>query len=259
MIRVIASDYDGTFGTHLGIPAENIEAVRRWQKAGNIFCVLTGREPLSAIDVLKQFGGVYDYLLACSGAVQMDAQNEIFHMEKQSAHLLPEIASYTLTLPVLNFRVFVGKERHRLYIPGREHDSEAGNLTPEDLGKLPYFNQFSLLFDTNEQAQEYCDTLNARYGTYINALRNNNCVDVPMAGFDKTVGLRHFLEALHIPPEQAVTVGDNCNDVQMIRAFSGYAVKNGVPELKAAAHGVVDSVAALIDQLLQENGAEMTR
>ncbi len=127
MIRVIASDYDGTFGTHLGIPAENIEAVRRWQKAGNIFCVLTGREPLSAIDVLKQFGGVYDYLLACSGAVQMDAQNEIFHMEKQSAHLLPEIASYTLTLPVLNFRVFVGKERHRLYIPGREHDSEAGN------------------------------------------------------------------------------------------------------------------------------------
>ena len=68
MIRVIASDYDGTFGTHLGIPAENIEAVRRWQKAGNIFCVLTGREPLSAIDVLKQFGGVYDYLLACSGA-----------------------------------------------------------------------------------------------------------------------------------------------------------------------------------------------
>ena len=124
---------------------------------------------------------------------------------------------------------------------------------------MPYFNQFSLLFDTNEQAQEYCDTLNARYGTYINALRNNNCVDVPMAGFDKTVGLRHFLEALHIPPEQAVTVGDNCNDVQMIRAFSGYAVKNGVPELKAAAHGVVDSVAALIDQLLQENEAEMAR
>ena len=143
MIRVIASDYDGTFGTHLGIPAENIEAVRRWQKAGNIFCVLTGREPLSAIDVLKQFGGVYDYLLACSGAVQMDAQNEIFHMEKQSAHLLPEIASYTLTLPVLNFRVFVGKERHRLYIPGREHDAEAGNLTSEDLGKLPYFNQLA--------------------------------------------------------------------------------------------------------------------
>ncbi len=45
----------------------------------------------------------------------------------------------------------------------------------------------------------------------------------------------------------------------MIRAFSGYAVKNGVPELKAAAHGVVDSVAALIDQLLQENEAEMAR
>ena len=45
-------------------------------ESGNIFCVLTGREPLSAIKVLDQFGGVYDYLLACSGAVQMDAQNE---------------------------------------------------------------------------------------------------------------------------------------------------------------------------------------
>ena len=91
------------------MPAENIEAVRRWQKAGNIFCVLTGREPLSAIKVLDQFGGVYDYLLACSGAVQMDAQNEIFHMEKQPARLLPEIASYTLTLPVLQLPCLCGQ------------------------------------------------------------------------------------------------------------------------------------------------------
>lgn len=256
MIRVIASDFDWTFGSWKGIPPENLRAVQRWRKAGNVFCILTGREPQSAIDVLQQYGGQYDYLLASSGTVQMDQNNAILAEKRQHSGFLSEIAAYTLTLPVLNFRVFQGKERYRLYIPGHEDDQEAGTCVPADYDKLPYFNQFSLLFEKDEEAESYCQVLNERYGSYIHALRNGRCVDVPPAGWSKTEGLRWFLKNLGVPEQQAVTIGDNYNDIDMVTAFSGYAVESGVPELKSAAHGVVKSVAELIDRLLEENQKE---
>ena len=53
-----------------------------------------------------------------------------------------------------------------------------------------------------------------------------------------------------------MTIGDNYNDIDMVTAFSGYAVESGVPELKSAAHGVVKSVAEMIDRLLEVNQRE---
>lgn len=55
-------------------------------------------------------------------------------------------------------------------------------------------------------------------------------------------------------PEQnrIVTVGDSYNDIDMLKAFEGYAVSDAVAEAKASvANGnVVSSVAELVERLL---------
>jgi len=47
-------------------------------------------------------------------------------------------------------------------------------------------------------------------------------------------------------------VGDNLNDMAMIRAFPSYAMESGVQELKDAAGRVTETVAQMIDKELHQ-------
>lgn len=60
-------------------------------------------------------------------------------------------------------------------------------------------------------------------------------------GESKTRGIRRILEAVGIPIENTVGIGDSANDVEMIRSVAfGIAMGNGVAELKQAAKAVTD-------------------
>ena len=47
MQKVFASDFDGTmyfYKAEVKLPPENVEAIRRWQGAGHLFGLCTGRQ-----------------------------------------------------------------------------------------------------------------------------------------------------------------------------------------------------------------------
>ena len=41
-MKIICSDYDGTLN-HGGITEKKLRAIKKWQEAGNLFCVVSGR------------------------------------------------------------------------------------------------------------------------------------------------------------------------------------------------------------------------
>ena len=70
-MKLAATDFDGTFAPHRQpVPASNIEAVAKWQAAGNKFGICTGRG-LSLIEFeLRKYPALHpDYLVCNNGAV----------------------------------------------------------------------------------------------------------------------------------------------------------------------------------------------
>ena len=69
-------------------------------------------------------------------------------------------------------------------------------------------------------------------------------------GVSKTEGVR-ALARLH-PDSRVCVIGDEMNDLDMIRAFQGFSVTTGNETVKQAASRVFDHVSDCIGYLLQE-------
>lgn len=65
-------------------------------------------------------------------------------------------------------------------------------------------------------------------------------VDVTAKGVNKASGLATLARLQHVPLDEIITVGDEANDLEMIRAGWGVAMGNAIPELKAVAKLTVD-------------------
>ena len=48
--------------------------------------------------------------------------------------------------------------------------------------------------------------------------------------------------------DDVITVGDNINDIDMIREFRSYAMKNGVEAVKNIAFGIVSDVTEILEK-----------
>ena len=87
------------------------------------------------------------------------------------------------------------------------------------------------------------------YSDKISAHRNGWNVDMPPANTSKVTGIYEYAKMFDNP--EIYTVGDNVNDLLMIKEFCGYAVSNAVPSVKEAAKHQCTRVADMIDELLK--------
>lgn len=68
----------------------------------------------------------------------------------------------------------------------------------------------------------------------------NLYVDVSAKGVNKATGLAEFAKLHNVPLSEIITVGDEANDLEMIRAGWGVAMGNAIPELKTQAKLIID-------------------
>jgi hydroxymethylpyrimidine pyrophosphatase-like HAD family hydrolase len=68
-------------------------------------------------------------------------------------------------------------------------------------------------------------------------------IDVLEESVNKGFGIKCLAESLGLDPSEIVTFGDNTNDIEMTKqAAVGCAVGNAVPQLKAVAKVIVDTI-----------------
>lgn len=75
MLKVAASDYDGTLFRDDIITARDAEAIRKWRAAGHKFGVVSGRDHGMLMPQLKHYGVEYDYLPAITAASSAMTRN----------------------------------------------------------------------------------------------------------------------------------------------------------------------------------------
>lgn len=251
-MKLLGSDFDGTF-SHGGIDERKLEAVRRWRRAGNKFGIISGR----GVDFYETLRQKYtelefDFLAACNGGYIVD-----FHGNLIFESRCRDVSAQKLTEELLargGICAHIINDRHLCVATSEE--ALPTNLPAENtylfsnFPSLDFFYQVSVPTENPERASEVVPFIRDAYGEKLTPLQNGRTVDIVPKGVNKAQGLYRLMEHYGCNYDDVIAVGDQINDMDMIREFHSYAMENGVEQIKAAANGIVSSVTQLLETLL---------
>ena len=245
-MKIIASDFDGTFG-HGGIDEAKRDAVKRWRATGNLIGLVSGRGRDDVLRIGEETGAEFDFFIANNGSVILDGKGNAIKEFRGDGAVIHPMVRYVIELGCRDFALYNSSVTIIKNLPER---CKSGECVIDELPPVPYFTQITAFMPGNEPAQIVTDAVREKFGDVINPLRNGGCVDIVPAGVDKAMGIYALIEHLGAKKEDVITVGDNVNDKAMIAEFFSYAMDNAVDEIKALADKNTPSVTALIESEL---------
>lgn len=260
--KLIVSDLDGTLlDSRRNISDRTKELIHKYISVGGIFTFATGRMENSArhyIDYLNIEAPAIIY----NGAKVSDIKKETVSYEAALEYnttitTLRLLKEYDLdVLLYINKKVYVNSITEGI----KEHMIKDG-VVCVPVGDLCEFlksqsTKILIIGDPNK-FDEYILRLNGLLGTPVNYVHSEwNYLEILPEGTSKGEALKKLAEELRIPMEETIAIGDELNDLSMVKAAGlGVAVANGNPELIKIADYVTkshdeDGVAEVIDKVL---------
>ena len=240
--KMMVLDIDGTL-MRKGYPQVTdrvAKAVKALQKKGVIVAVATGRT------YFAMSGGILngirpDYAICSNGAQVLDQKGNVLASRTMTPEEMYALVDYCEDYDDAlcfcfedGYYAYVGYETIRqFYQTATGHGEHVKDGEDQDRHLREKYGYLGLQF------------MPYAVGRY----------DVVQHGLDKAVGLSALLEKLEMKPEEVVAVGDNQNDLAMIRlAGLGVCMENGDEEVKRQADQLApacdkDGVALLIEEL----------
>lgn len=250
-MKIIGSDYDGTLN-HNGIDDTKREAIARWRAAGNLFVLVSGRHAFNVRELHIQQQFPCDYFIGSNGAVILNDAREVVHADCCDLQYLVPLIRYLFELGCPAGLVH-GADSWFYTFPNMEEAFREPACTPETMPSVPYYTQVTTWMPTEAEAVAVADQVRQRFGQWFNPLQNGQSVDIVRSDVNKARGLTHLMELVGARQEDMITVGDNINDSDMIRAFRSYAMENGVQAIKDLADFVTSGVTELIERELAQD------
>lgn len=246
-----ASDFDGTLcesDWNLGIEhfdPQDIEAVRRYQAAGGLFGICTGRPLDSILTSLK--GKIdLDFYIVTTGAQVLDAQLQPIRVRtidrEVTKTLYEEYAREGMGFIVVTDTQFASV--------GSAPGPGIVELSGLDEVEGPIYDVSLEYMGDEDAARSACEQINDRFGSVIAAFQNLGSVDIVPAGCSKGSGVRCVREALGA--ERMGGIGDSYNDLPLLEAVDvAYTFHSSPKEVREAASVLVDSVAQALEHFVQ--------
>lgn len=244
MMKLIASDFDGTIRTDEQGNLADIQAINEWKSRGNVFAVISGRNSPDLNYMVTKYNIPADYSLGDSGNTCFKG-NKLFYTMKGDADVVKPLGKYILDSGATYLIINQPEITTVVYRKARKDKPE--KRIPYDEWNFDGFSQISAVYSTPEEADEVVREINEIFGGKVTAFRNDDCIDVIPDGRNKGKCLEILAERLNIEYDDIYCIGDNFNDIPMLEAFKSFAVENAEPEVKSyAGQGVVKSVAEMI-------------
>ncbi len=268
MYRLIACDLDETLLSSDGsISKRNIEAIKKASSMGVKFVLATGRGFISVQDTLKTLG-LYnkenEYVISYNGGgITENKDNRLLHFEGISFDLAQELyrrgLEYGLcvhvhTLDMVYVYDFTQEERD--YLSNRIAATETFErnldfLSGQDIIKVIYMNfDYNYLHHIEEELKNIIQDVDVSYSS-------NRYMEFNHKGVNKGAGLKILAGLLNIPIEETIAVGDNYNDLSMIKAANlGIGVHNTVEKMKQECDYITkgtndeDAIAEIIEKFI---------
>ena len=261
---LFCTDLDGTlYRRDKTVSRENLDAIEYFKSEGGLFTFITGRPPMTAVDICNTIhpnapygcfngGGIFDPMkneYLWSVELPRDVEELVCEVDRR----LPEMGiQYNTRKGVyfnkdnaaqVRFRALTGLPN--LACPYTEVEEPAVKIVFAHLEEA-MMEELIRLLRCHPRAHEF-DFIRSEKILY----------EILPKGVSKGAALSKMAELLGIEMKRTVAVGDYNNDISMIRAAGiGFAVANGVPEVKAVADHVTVSneehaIARIVEGLSQ--------
>ncbi|MBQ7454137.1 MAG: HAD-IIB family hydrolase, partial [Selenomonadaceae bacterium] len=251
-LKFAASDFDGTLYRDKKISADDLAAIKSWRAAGNVFGIVTGRAFTMLTPHLKEFNLDLDFAICDNGAIIFGGDAQIIFESELPKKILLDIMNDPFAAKSFHFlfeaadKIFFTCVKEPSWVLS---EGARWNLIPVDAAQiesLPKINQLALGFPSAEDAQVAADALNKKFGGKILAHRNTHSLDIVPAGISKAQGIEKILELRNWNGAEVFVIGDEANDLPMIKKFGGYTVTTAKDFVKREARAVFDSVGAML-------------
>lgn len=254
MYRLIASDLDETLiSRDRTISEENIEAVKQAVRNGVKFVLATGRGYNSVHGTLKELG-LYDqpdqYVISYNGGAITENKGEKLHYFQgitfEEADALykrgltyDHICIHVYTPDMVWVRNFYPEEKE--YLASRQPCTEIFSdnidfLKNRPIVKVIYMNtDYDYLMRIASEITDLTQNMSVSYSS-------NRYMEINRKGVSKGEGLKKLCEITGIDPKETIAIGDNYNDLSMIKeAGLGVGVHNTVEEMKKDCDFITDA------------------
>jgi hypothetical protein len=273
--KLITIDIDGTLLNSEGQISLRVRtAIEKAEAQGCLITLATGRRQISAREVAQDLGVGLPLILYNGSLIYDTAKDEALYHNPIPPEFIRQSAETILSAgmqpvlaqsPLSGERVFLGPPEldnefirdfatnpHRAHLISRVNFAEMplipNILTVSTVGALNNTTPLMQVFREQLDCQIYSYRLRYKAATGMHGF------DVMRPDVHKGVALAWLAEHFGIAISETMAIGDNYNDIDMLKTASlGIAVKNAAPEVKAAAKIIVssndeDGVAEAIEQ-----------
>jgi len=260
-IKLLASDYDGTFHRHDDEDMKNnLTAVKNWRKNGNVFAFSTGRDMGNMIYEKNKNRIQSDYVVALNGALVVDKDNNIIFkatIPNKLAEELVDLMKARVGDEIMVQGGFDGCNQTNRKLEGakaeerRERNKKIYKQSLRDALKNEIVS-LGCLNENFEDAKALQKEISEKYGSEVEAFINLNYINIIPKGISKASGIAVVAKHSGVEVENIYVVGDDLNDIPMFERYKGYAVSNSKKEVKEKSIKVCSSVSLLIKDYLRD-------
>ena len=229
MKKILISDYDGTFYQNDLDIKKNIDKVNEFRTLGNLFVLATGRSYVDLKQKIDKYEIPYDYLILNHGALLLSKDLEIIKVFTLDKELSDSILDYANNNKDIYDVVLINTFKKRV--------DDTSNVVKIMLKLYSYEKAF--------EVKNYIDESYTNIRSYLVRDEDYYLVEIVSSEASKSFMIEKILEKEKIVKKNVFTIGDGINDIDMIKNYNGYRVKNSYMELSSITNKVVDSVSDL--------------
>lgn len=224
-MKLLSSDYDGTIRVEDEESfMKNLEHIKQFMQK-NIFLLNTGRSFQSIRKEIDENNIPFHYLSCCDGNIIMDKEYNVLYCTSLDNELLSvfdglKFKYENLTINLVEFRGNI---------------IEFGFVTP------------NLTDELMNDIEEICK----ENGLRTSMFKKDGFYEIfaNLNSYSKSSAIKAILEREKISYTDIFCIGDDCNDIDMIRDYQGYTFPWGIDTLKELSLDTVDSVYSLIKKI----------
>ncbi|WP_268912454.1 Cof-type HAD-IIB family hydrolase [Lentilactobacillus sp. SPB1-3] len=251
MIKVIASDMDGTFLNDAG-EFDNQKFQKQldqMQDKNMHFICATSNTYAHSLRQFHDVKGPISYVCD-NGAHVIDERGVSVVESPMEPMLVQKIVEYLQTEPEFNGAeiILAGRNGDYCNLPADSDGFKASQRFYEDLQSVSDLN---LIFDTiykidvmvaGESALRMAHDINVKFVNRVTAVSSGmNGVDIMSDDTSKATGIQALLDEWNLTFDDVAAFGDNANDYAMLsESAEGFAMKNAADDLLAIVSNVTE-------------------